>query len=190
MSIGREPSEEELRAYQQMEEQKNMANQPQREGELPPVLAPENAEKKAGGLNDLEKKLAAGEMTPQEAETYANQILNTSPDLLAQLDEIDQLSLPTADQINLGLGTEKDQERATQARHALIDQATARAVTFFVKEAGKGAYKDTPPENFVQEVRNRLHETMDKALAPIRAEARKSYERRARGEKATNRQAA
>lgn len=166
-SGAKDPREE---AYRQMEAQKNMTDQPQRGGELPPVLAPENASPEAGeagGLSDLEKKLVAGTMTPQEAETYASQVLDASPDLLAKLDKIDQLSLPTPEQVNLGLANEADQEKAAKVRQSLIDKATARAVTFYVKEAGKGAYKDLSPEQFVREVRTKLHEVMLGAVGDI-----------------------
>ena len=171
--------EEAFRTYQKMEEEKNMGNQPK---------SPEAEGER--GLGDLERKLADGTMTPQEAETYAGQFLDGSPDLLAKIDEIDQLSMPTPEQINLGLGTEADQERASRARQSLIDQATTRAVTFYVREAGRGAYKDVSPDSFVKEVRDRLRATMEKALVPIMAEAQKSADRRARGEKAASKQAA
>jgi hypothetical protein len=206
MSIGEGGREEAFEAYKKMRGE-NMTNQPEtRRGEIPPVLAPEYAGKKgektmntqpkgpeageAVYLGDLDKKLADGTMTPQEAETYASQILDASPDLLATLDEIDQLSLPTPEEVNLGLATEVDQEKAAKARQSLIDQATTRVVTFFVKEAGRGAYKDVPPLDFVLAVRDGLHETMERALVPIMADAKKRLGRRMRGEMASTKQAA
>ncbi len=171
--------EEAFRTYQKMEEEKNMGNQPQRGGELPPVLNPELA----GGLNDLEKKLAAGTMSPQEAETYVSQILDQSRNLRVMLERIDTASLPTPEQVNLGLADEADQEKAAKARQSLIDTATARVVTFYVKEAGKGAYKNLSPEQFVKEVRTRLEETMLKAADSVYGAAAKKDKQRILGKR-------